>query len=281
MWQPEGVNAIKPVDAASARRVSFFITCMVDVFAPDVGEAAVRAMRASGCEVSCPLGQTCCGQPAWNSGFAADAARVARTSLDALEADGADAVVVPAGSCATMIKIFWPELFELAGDHDAAARAQRLGAKTFELTSFLDARPSPNRVDQSAAAHRGPTIAYHHSCHMLRELRIHDAPLALLERAGCTIAEWPDGDRCCGFGGLFSVKLPETSVAMAEAKLASLPAEVEMVVGSDSSCLMHLAGRAKTEGRTIAFRHTAQVIASAATTGGAIPRAAIARKGQA
>ena len=259
MWQPEGVND-QPAPTEPIRRVSLFITCMVDVFAPGVGESSVAALRASGCEVSCPLGQTCCGQPAWNSGFAADAARVARTSLDALEADSADAVVVPAGSCATMIKVFWPELFELAGDHEAAARARRLGAKTHELTSFLVARPTVSPEADRAVSR--PIVAYHHSCHMLRELRIHDAPLTLLERAGCTVAEWPDGDRCCGFGGLFSVKLPETSVAMAEAKLASLPTDVSMVVGSDSSCLMHLAGRAEAEGRTIKFRHVAEVIAA-------------------
>ena len=105
-------------------RVSLFITCMVDLFQPQTGVAAVRVLRAGGCEVSCPMGQTCCGQPAWNSGFAEEAAKVARTSLEALEEGGAEAVVVPAGSCATMIKVFWPEMFELVGDHDRSQRAE-------------------------------------------------------------------------------------------------------------------------------------------------------------
>ena len=98
---------------------------MVDLFEPDVGVAAVRVLRAGGCDVTVPEGQTCCGQPAWNSGFAAEAAKVARTTLDALEADDGDVVVVPAGSCATMIRVFWPELFEVVGDHDAVGQGPR------------------------------------------------------------------------------------------------------------------------------------------------------------
>ena len=124
-------------------RVSLLITCVVDVVAPEVAEAAVRLLRAAGCEVTCNLDQTCCGQPAWNAGFAEDAATVARTTLAALEADldaGADAVVVPAGSCATMVRVFWPELFEVVGDHDAAARARRVGERTRELTELLAER---------------------------------------------------------------------------------------------------------------------------------------------
>src|SRR3954469_13201481 len=120
---------VSPADGrnVAAMRVTLFVTCVVDLFEPDVGVATVRVLRASGCSVSCPTGQTCCGQPAWNSGFHEEAAKVARTTLDALDADGGEAVVVPAGSCATMVKVFWPELFVLAGDHDAARRARALG----------------------------------------------------------------------------------------------------------------------------------------------------------
>jgi L-lactate dehydrogenase complex protein LldE len=240
-------------------RVSLFVTCVVDVFEPDVGVATVRLLRAAGCQVSCPSGQTCCGQPAWNSGFHEDAATVARTSLDALDADGADAVVVPAGSCATMIKIFWPELFELAGDHDAAERARRLGVRTHELSSFLATRRLPLRS-------LGRRVAYHHSCHMLRELRIHDEPERLLAAAGCEQVAWSAGERCCGFGGMFSFKLPEVAEAMADDKLSSLvdsdPAP-QLLVGSDGSCLLHLRSRAEHEGEPIETRHLAEVLAEA------------------
>ncbi|MFV1989722.1 MAG: heterodisulfide reductase-related iron-sulfur binding cluster, partial [Acidimicrobiales bacterium] len=104
-------------------RVTLGITCMIDGFAPEVGEAVVQCLRDAGCDVSVPLNQTCCGQPAWNSGFVEDAAKVAATTMDALEADGGDVVVVPAGSCATMMRKFWAELFEVVGDNDRAARA--------------------------------------------------------------------------------------------------------------------------------------------------------------
>lgn len=246
-------------------RVSMFVTCVVDLFAPDAGLAAARVLSAAGCSVSCPSGQTCCGQPAWNSGFAHEAARVARTSLEALEADGADAVVVPAGSCATMIKVFWPEMFELDGDHHAADRARALGERTYELTSFLAERELP------ALALASPTtVAYHHSCHMLRELDITTAPVELLDQVeGCSRVEWGAEQRCCGFGGLFSFKLPEASVAMADEKLTSIAESgATMVVGADSSCLLHLRSRAEHDGRPIVTRHIAEILDQAITEAG-------------
>jgi L-lactate dehydrogenase complex protein LldE len=241
------------------------ITCVVDVVAPEVGEASVRVLRAAGCDVSCDLGQTCCGQPAWNAGFARDAARVARATLGALEAEldrGVDAVVVPAGSCATMIRLFWPELFDVVGDADAAAGARRVGARTYELTELLatraDALP-PLSLD------RPVRVALHQSCHMLRELRIVDQPAALLEAVdGCAPAVWDGADRCCGFGGTFSVKLPEASVAMADEKLRALGVvDPDVVVGCDTSCLMHLRTRSEATGAPIHVRHLAEVLAAA------------------
>lgn len=236
-------------------RVSLLITCLADLFQPEVGVASVQLLRAAGCEVSVPLGQTCCGQPAWNSGFADEAAKVARTTLAALEDDHADAVVVPAGSCATMVRVFWPELFEVVGDHAARDRAIALGKRTFELSEFLAARDLP----LSGAE---PTqVAYHRSCHMLRELGIAEQPEQLLAAAGCSSSDWPDAERCCGFGGLFSVKLPETSVAMADEKLDTLPADATCLVGSDGSCLMHLRARLEERGSTVKVRHLAEVLA--------------------
>lgn len=243
-----------------ADRVALLVTCVVDVVEPEVGVAAVRLLRAAGCEVSFPAGQTCCGQPAWNGGFTADAARVARTTLEALAADGAAAVVVPAGSCATMVRHGWPQLFDLMGEADAAALARDVAARTSELSEFLATRELP-----PLALADGPRVAYHHSCHLLRELRVHDQPEALLDRVdGCERVRWPEDERCCGFGGLFSTKLPEASEAMADDKLDSLAATgAEVVVSADSSCLLHLRTRAEARGRPVRARHLAEVLADA------------------
>lgn len=247
--------------ASESREVALFVSCVVDLVEPAVGEAAVRVLRAAGCQVSCPEGQTCCGQPAWNSGFAPEAARVARTTLAALETVPEDATIVcPAGSCSTMIRVFWPELFELVGDAGAAQRARSVGARTRELCEFLaEVDLPPLRLPVPR------TVAYHHSCHMLRELRLRDAPLQLLAQVqGCSVAEWSADERCCGFGGLFSTKLPETSVAMADDKLSSIPPEVSLLVGADTSCLLHLRGRAARTGSPGSDAvHVAELLADA------------------
>jgi L-lactate dehydrogenase complex protein LldE len=245
---------------------------VVDLVEPDVGTAAVRVLRAAGCEVSVNLAQTCCGQPAWNAGFAAEAASVARTTLAALEDDlaqGAEAVVVPAGSCAAMVKVFWPELFEVVGDHAAAARAKAVGARTYELTQLL-----AERADELPPMKADTRVAYHRSCHMLRELRVVDAPESLLRRIeGCEVVEWDGADRCCGFGGLFSVKLPEASVAMADEKLREVAvATPDMVVSADTSCLLHIRGRAEATGTHTPMRHIAEVLDDAIRRSGSARR---------
>jgi len=232
------------------------------------GLAATLSLRRAGCEVSVPDGQTCCGQPAWNSGFTADAARVARTTLDALAGaldDGVDAVVVPAGSCTTMVRLYWPQLFELAGDPDAAARARALGARCWELTELLAALPADRRPSGSVPDER---VAYHRSCHMLRELHVEDQPEQLLARiGGCTVEPWAAADQCCGFGGTFSVKLPEASVAMADEKLDVLPEGVTTIVGADASCLLQLRARAEGRGLPVRTEHVAQVLERAQEAG--------------
>jgi L-lactate dehydrogenase complex protein LldE len=248
-------------DPGAVERVALFVTCVGELVDPDVPVATVRVLRAAGCAVEVPEGQTCCGQPAWNSGFTDDAARVARTTLDALEgavAGGADAVVVPAGSCATMVRVYWPQLFALAGDDDASARARALGERVWELTELLDALPdgrlAPGSVEPCS-------VVYHRSCHMLRELHVADQPEALLSQVdGCEQQEWAAADQCCGFGGTFSVKLPEASVAMADEKLDVLPEGTEVIVGADASCLMQLRARAEARGLPITTEHIAQVL---------------------
>jgi L-lactate dehydrogenase complex protein LldE len=234
--------------------VALFVTCVGELVEPDVPVAAVRVLRRAGATVTVPEGQTCCGQPAWNAGFAASAAAVARTSLAALTATAEDTdVVVPAGSCTTMIKLYWPALFDTVGDATSAAAARRLAPRVHELTEWLAPRLDPERRDHDP-------VAYHRSCHMERELHVQQQPLDLLERAGCPVAEWPADDQCCGFGGTFSVRLPEVSSAMADEKLDALPPGVTEIVGADSSCLLQLRTRAEQRGLPVTTRHIAQVL---------------------
>jgi L-lactate dehydrogenase complex protein LldE len=234
---------------------------VVDTVAAEVGEAVVRVLRRFGCEVTVPDGATCRGQPAWNAGFASDAAQVAATTLDALETallEGPDGVVcVPAGSCATMIRVFWPELFHVAGAEADVRRARRVGAATRELSELLVERSG----GQVAGAYGG-VVGYHHSCHMLRELGLRDPPVQLLDGLdGCERVAWSAEERCCGFGGMFSVKLPETSVAMADDKLDALAeAGAAELVGCDQSCLLHLRGRLARRGVATPVKHLAQVL---------------------
>lgn len=239
--------------------VELFVTCVGEFVDPDVPVAVVRVLRAAGCRVGVPEGQTCCGQPAWNSGFTEDAAKVARTSLEALERaveeNPSATVVVPAGSCATMMRLYWPQLFELAGEPALAARARSLGERIREFTEFLDGRELPALSGDDAP------VALHKSCHLLRELHVEDQPRAALERVeGCPVADWPADELCCGFGGTFSVKLPETSVSMADEKLDTLPEGVQLIVGADTSCLLHLRSRAEARGLDVRTAHIAQVL---------------------
>lgn len=236
-----------------AERVALFPTCVVDTVAGHVGDAVVRVLRRLGYEVTLPRDATCCGQPAWNAGFAEESAKVARTTLDALEETDADVICVPAGSCATMIRVFWPELFHVVGDPDAQRRAERLAERVREFSELVAGRDVAGRYP-----HR---VAYHHSCHMLRELGIREGPTGLLEGLeGCELVDWsPADERCCGFGGLFSVKQPETSTAMADDKLDALD-DPQVLVGCDTSCLLHLAGRMRHRGDATPIRHLAEIL---------------------
>lgn len=251
-------------------RVALFVTCVGDLVAPEVPAAAVRVLRAAGEDVEVPEGQTCCGQPAWNAGFAPEAAAVAEASLVALErtlAEGAEAVVVPAGSCTTMVRLYWPALFEAAGRPELVERARAVAEQVRELTEHLVERGAEGVAEDvagPAGGAAGATVALHRSCHLERELHVRTQPRALLEGAGCGLADWPADDRCCGFGGTFSVTLPEVSVAMADEKLDALPSEVGEVVGTDASCLLHLAARARRRGLDVRFRHVAEVLAEVA-----------------
>jgi L-lactate dehydrogenase complex protein LldE len=175
---------------------------------------------------------------------------VARTTLEALGRDDAEVICVPAGSCATMMRVFWPELFHITGDHEAQQAAERLGPRLKEFSELVAGGATPGGSQK---------VAYHHSCHMLRELGLRDTPLEALK--GHHVVDWQGDDRCCGFGGLFSVKQPETSVAMADDKIDALePTGAEILVGCDQSCLMHLEGRMRRRGIDIPVRHLAEIL---------------------
>ena len=256
--------------------ISLFPTCVVDAVAPEVGFAAARVLARRGCEVSIAEATTCCGQPAWNAGHAEAAATVARTTLAGFEAalaEGAEAIVVPAGSCTTMIRVFWPELFDVVRDREAARRARAVVPRVFELSEFLGGKSRapgaisrPDGVGGAAGdAVGGAGVRYHPSCHMLRELGLKDAPIDALRSCGVDPDVGPE--RCCGFGGLFSVKLPETSVAMADEVLDdAVAAGATDVVAADGSCLMQLATRAESRGLQLTFRHLAVAIDDAEST---------------
>lgn len=236
-------------------RVALLVTCVVDVLAPEAGEATVRALRRAGHDVTFDPGQTCCGQPAWNAGHEAEAATVAATTLAALEREldgGAEAVVVPAGSCAAMVRLAWPSLL---GD-----RGRRVAERTHELTAFL-AEHGVSGPDAGGVPAPG-RVAWHHACHALRELHLDDAAVdTVLDAVGADRVAWPEGggERCCGFGGLFSALLPEVSCAMADDKLRSLP-DCDVVAGADASCLLHLRSRAAATGRPVVTKHVAELL---------------------
>jgi L-lactate dehydrogenase complex protein LldE len=242
------------------RRVGLFVTCLVDLVRPQVGFAAVKLLEAAGCIVEVPPTQTCCGQPAWNAGADAHTADIARQVIDAFEPF--DYLVAPSGSCAGMIKNHYPEA--LKGDATYEKRARALAAKTYELTSFLVKICGVSRVTAQCPA----KASYHDSCSSLREMNVKAEPRQLLQSVeGFALSELSDGQVCCGFGGLFSVKYPEISERMADDKLADAEkAGAELLVGGDLGCLLHLAGRAERQGKALRIRHVAEVLANMSDT---------------
>lgn len=236
-------------------RVGLFATCLVDLFRPVVGFASVKLLEEAGCEVEVPAAQTCCGQPAYNSGDRDDCAAIARQVIDAFEPY--DYVVVPSGSCGGMLKKHYPALFE--GDPQMRQRAARFGTKTYELVAFL--RDVMN-IDVVNARHDG-AVTYHDSCSSLREHGVKRQPRDLLDSVdGLEFREARDAEICCGFGGLFSVKYPQISNAMVSDKLERLSATgAKLVLAGDLGCLMNIAGKAAREGRDIEARHIAEVLA--------------------
>jgi L-lactate dehydrogenase complex protein LldE len=236
-------------------RVGLFVTCLVDLLRPSVGFASVKLLRDAGCEVDVPAQQTCCGQPAYNSGDKATAARIARQTIAAFEAH--DYVVVPSGSCAGMLKLHYPAL--LADDATWKPRATVFAAKVHELVSFLVNVRGLAEVDVVLEAR----ATYHDSCSGLRELGIREQPRKLLRTVkGLQLVEMADAEVCCGFGGTFAVKYPDISNAIVERKAENIAASgAEMLLAGDLGCLLNMAGKLSRQGRTVAVRHVAEVLA--------------------
>jgi L-lactate dehydrogenase complex protein LldE len=236
-------------------RVALFVTCLVDLFRPTVGFAAVKLLEDAGCTVEVPRRQTCCGQPAYNSGDRADCKAIALQVFDAFA--GYDHVVAPSGSCAGMLRVHYPELF--ADDSENLPRARELAERSWELVSFL--------VDvcgmQAVVANWQRTITYHDACSGLRELGVKLQPRQLLASvAGLSIAELPGAEVCCGFGGTFCIKYPEISDKMVSDKATDIAATgVEAVLAGDLGCLLNMAGKLYRQGRHVEVRHIAEVLA--------------------
>jgi L-lactate dehydrogenase complex protein LldE len=235
-------------------RISLFIPCFVDQFYPNAGISMVRILEKLGHEVDYPEGQTCCGQPPFNSGYWEEAKGTAAHMLRVFR--DADVIVSASGSCGAMFKVFYPELF--AGQK-LEAEARRLSSKVFEFSSFLVNKLG---VTDVGACFEGKAT-FHDGCHGLRELGIKHEPRELLRKVrGLELIEMKEAETCCGFGGTFSVKFPEISTAMGEVKCASiLETGAEIVISNDSSCLMHISGILQRIKKPVRCMHLAEVLA--------------------
>jgi L-lactate dehydrogenase complex protein LldE len=235
--------------------VGLFVTCLVDLIRPSVGLAAVKLLEDAGCRVEVPPTQTCCGQPAYNSGDRADARAVASHVITAFE--GYDYLVAPSGSCAGMIKCHYPSLFD--DDPTLRARAEALAARTFELVSFLADVRGVERVE---ARYEG-RATYHDACSGLRELGIKVQPRALLASVeGLSLLEMADAEVCCGFGGTFCVKYPDISNQMVGEKAAAVEESgADTLLAGDLGCLINMAGKLTRQGSSVRVRHVAEVLA--------------------
>lgn len=234
-------------------KVSLFITCISDIMFPNVGKNTVEILERLGCEVDFPTLQTCCGQPAYNSGYLEEAKGSMKQMIRAFK--DAEYVVGPSGSCVGMIREY-PHVFK--GDSEWEKPAQELAAKTFELTQFI--------VDVLGVKDVGSTfkgkVTYHPSCHMTRILGVKDAPKILLQNVkGIEFVELPSAEDCCGFGGTFSVKKPEISAEMVKEKSRHVTETgAEYLVGGDMGCLMNIGGRMQREGKNVKVIHISEIL---------------------
>lgn len=235
--------------------VGLFVTCLVDLMRPSVGFATLRLLERAGAQVVVPENQTCCGQPAYNSGDFKDARAIARDVIEAFE--GFDHVVAPSGSCAGQVRVHYPTLFK--DDAAWAARAENLAGRTFELSQYLAEHLDLNEVSAELDA----TVAYHDSCASRREMGVVDQPRKLLATVdGVEVKELADTETCCGFGGLFSIKFPDVSGDIVDKKVQMIEdTGADMLVGADLGCLVNMSGKLKRRGSGVRVYHLAEVLA--------------------
>ena len=238
-------------------KVALFITCLVDQLCPNVGVSVVKVLRRAGCEVVFDERQTCCGQPAFNTGYRREARKFAERFIEIFEETDAEAIVSPSGSCTAMVKHFH-ELFP--DDENWRNRAQKIAAKTHEFSGFL---VNILKIENVGASFKG-RVGWHDACHGLRELNLRDEPRSLLKNVeNAEFVEMANADVCCGFGGTFSVKYPEISAAILDNKIEAIEkSDVSAVVSGDASCLMQIGGRLSRLGSKVKPLHIAEILAS-------------------
>lgn len=238
-------------------KVSLFVTCLVDQLWSSVGSSSVEVLRRVGCDVEFDDRQTCCAQPAFNTGYRDEARDVAKRFIQVFEDSGADAIVSPSGSCTAMVH-HYSELF--ADDAEWRKRAQAIASRAFELSSFL---VRVLKIDDVGASWNG-RVTWHDACHGLRDLGLKSEPRSLIRKVrGAEFVELDNADSCCGFGGTFSVKYPEISLAILDQKIEAIEkAEVKAVVAADASCLMQIGGRLSRKGSKVRVMHIAELLAS-------------------
>lgn len=237
-------------------KVALLVTCLVDQLWPSIGVSAVTVLRRVGCTVTFDEQQTCCGQPAFNTGYRPEARALAQRMIGVLENSAADAIVCPSGSCTAMVH-HYEDLFE---DRSWRERARAVADRTHELSAFLVNKMGLEDVGASFAGR----LTWHDACHGLRDLGLRNEPRRLLRHVrGAELVELEFSETCCGFGGTFSVKYPEISVAMLDQKVANIEAaRVDAVVSADASCLMQIGGRLSRRGSHVRVLHLAEVLAA-------------------
>ena len=234
-------------------KASLFVTCVIDQFYPQVGVSVVRVLRKLGVDVDFAMAQTCCGQAVYNSGFTRQARQLALRVLDSFQ--NSQYIVVPSGSCAAMMRVFYLDLFE---DDSHLLQAQELASKVYEFSEFL---VKVLKIDDVGASYPGKA-AYHPGCHLLRELEVREEPRRLVSKvSGLELVDLPQVEACCGFGGTFSVKYPHISEGMLTEKISNLlSTNADTLVSCDMSCLMNISGALSRQGRDFKVRHLAQVL---------------------
>jgi L-lactate dehydrogenase complex protein LldE len=236
-------------------KVSLFVTCLIDLFYTNAGKATVELLERLGCEIDFPEAQTCCGQPAYNSGYVKEAKEAMKHMIRTFE--HADYVVTPSGSCAAMLKEY-PRVFQ--GDREWEPKAKALADKTYELTQFI---VDVLKMEDVGAKLQG-RATYHTSCHMTRLLGVKEAPFKLLKNVkGLELVPLPNAHQCCGFGGTFSVKMGPISEQMVDEKIEHIEeVNADYLIGADCGCLMNIGGRIERQGKPIKVMHIAEVLNS-------------------